>query len=268
MNKEQMEIARNKRVKIVEYLKKYGKPATKQEIINATGVNGIFDSIMRDIRIKYPQVQKEGTSRSTKYVWIDDKIPVATKITYKNSEGYNDGTANKAIANVMRTSNGKYPERQGFGEIWKTKTGQSDVDKFLVISATDGVAIGLFVHESRKGFMKAVHTFTWSDGGMFKKYASVLHIVNYQTDRLISKVGELTDEKKNELAQMVVRAIGLKPEKEVQVVEKPIEKIVEKPVEVEKIIEKPIGMSDAEVEKLLMEQKIEIYERILFKRGA
>lgn len=271
--------AKEKRQRIVGYLKSAGRPVGKSDIVKNANIDGVFDSIMRKTREEYPQIQKIGDKQGAMYEW---KEPEPTKKeTFKNAEGYSDKTAGKAIINAMKQASTGYPERQKFGEFWRTG-GNNEYEGILVISAKEGMCIGCFVHSSRKGFMKDGYTFNWY-GKTGRHWCSTLALINFQTRNITTRIEELDEQKKTEFRNLLAETLGYEVTKEVQVIEKPVEveKIVEKevPVEVEKVVEKKVGMSEDEVQELLdaqekeferklLEQKVSIYEKVLFRKGA
>lgn len=271
--------AKEKRQRIVKYLKSAGRPVGKVDIVKNAQVDGVFDSIMRKTREEYPQIHKIGDKQAALYEWKE--AAPAPEPKNKNAEGYSDSTASKAIANVMRQTPTGYPERQKFGELWRTG-GNNEYEGILVISAKEGICIGCFVYGSRKGSMKDGYTFTWA-GKTGRHWCSLLNIINFQTRNIVSRIEELDDQKKAELRKLLADTLGYEVTKETQIkeVEKEVEVVKEVPVEkiVEKVVEKKVGMTEDEVQELLdaqekeferklLEQKVSIYEKVLFRKGA
>lgn len=265
--------------KILNCVKESKAPINKKEIIAKIGVVKNFDVVMRDLRVRNPEIQKIGQAAGTTYIWKEAK-----PVEVKNKEGYTDSTAAAAINNVMKVST-SYPERQKFGELWKV-SGNNEYEGILVISAKEGTCIGCFVYDSRKGFMKDGYTFNWSDN-TGRHWCSSLNIVNLRTNYIARKISEVPDQKKSEFRRLLAVTLGTEVTKEVEV-----KTVVETKTETVEV-----GLKDEEVQKLLdeqeksyekrlaerdereraiknayeaklLEQKIEIYERILFKKGA
>lgn len=270
---------------IVKLLKKEGRPLKRKEIIESGGYAGhntsYFSCFMDRLMAEHPEIHKNGRHASTTYEWVEKTPAAKKKDEMKNAEGYSDPVAGIAIANVMRQSVSRYPERQRFGELWRTG-GNNEYEGILVISAKEGICIGCFVYGSRKGSMKDGYTFTWA-GKTGRHWCSLLNIINFQTRNIVSRIEELDDQKKAELRKLLADTLGYEVTKEVEVkeIEKPVEVVKEVPVEkiVEKVVEKKVGMTEEEVQELLdvqekeferklLEQKVSIYEKVLFRKGA
>lgn len=262
--------------KLVEKFIENADGAVKRsDIVRGTGMKlGNFKVIMNEL-MESGKVQRIGVrGRNVQYIWAEPAVIEPEQPTGKQ-----------------------------FGEVWTVdRKCKIKADALLVISCTEGTAVCYPVFGSIKNFMKPDYTMRWTDKEGVKRYVSTLRFMNIGEERLAERIAVLNEAEKECLRTCVLTALNIEiptekeisvqrievpvekiVEKEVpvevekiveveKVVEKPVEveKVVEVPVEVEKIVEveKPIGLSDAEVEKLLLEQKVEIYERILFKKGA
>lgn len=254
---------------VLEFIKASDHPVRKQDIVQATGFTGDFSHAINNLIKANDELQIVGSGKFRSYIWKPQK---AIYSDMKNPEGYTDSTAGKAIANVMKSmSDGKYPMRQKFGEVWSCNNVLDDLEGVLIISANDGMIFGYNVYPSKKGFMKDGHVFKWVDNEG-SHYISVMSPVNTNERKLVKKVLEVGAAEKIALKEKVSQAIGISinPVEVVKTVEVPVEveKIVEKEVPVEKIVEKIVEvptMDPKELELALLRQKVDIYE--MFLRG-
>ena len=287
-------VAKEKRQRIANYLKTAGKPVGKWDIMENAQIAGVFDCIMRKTREEYPQIQKIGDKQQATYIW-KEVTPVkvmmpepepAKKEVYVNASGYKDTTAGKAIENVMRSrpiSDGRYPGNMHFGEFWAVK-GKNETDGILVISAKEGKCFGCFAHDYRKGFMKDGYILDWADKSG-RHWVCTLGLMNYDTEKMRNKIGELDEEKKSDFRKLLAKTLGYEATTEVKYEDRPVEKIVEvgmKEEEVQRLLdeqevayEKKIEQLKTEMEAVkkqreedMLKQKVSIYEAILFKKGA
>lgn len=192
--------------KIVEFIKNSKRPVTRKEIIEATGYDGDFKYAIKIIASEHEEFQKSGSTTNMVYSW-NEKKPLYSEM--KNSEGYPDGTAGKAIANVMKCS-GRYPMRQQFGEVWSTSNVSDDMEGLLVISAKEGVCICYNVYPQKKSFMKDQYVFKWHDNSG-AHYICTLNPVNTQERKLGKKLYEIGTAEKNLLKEFVTAAIDVSP---------------------------------------------------------
>ena len=192
--------------KIVEFIKNAKRPVSRKEIIEATGYDGDFKYAIKIIASEHEEFQKSGSTTNMVYSWNEKK---ALYSEMKNSEGYPDGTAGKAIANVMKCS-GRYPMRQQFGEVWSTSNVSDDMEGLLVISAKEGVCICYNVYPQKKGFMKDQYVFKWHDNSGVH-YICTLNPVNVQERKLSKKLYEIGTAEKNLLKEFVTAAIDVSP---------------------------------------------------------
>lgn len=286
MNNIQVRNANAKKTAVAEYLKGINRPASKKEIVEATHITGIFDAVMREVRKTFPNIEKIGNTVSTKYVWreTEEKRPEPKRESvFYNASGYKDPVAGAALSNVMKSS-GRYPEPQRFGEFWRT-AGNNEYEGLLVITAKNGIAIGCFVHGMRKGFMSPEHTFVWSDG-TGKHFCSLLHLVNYQTRNLTNRITCLPDETKTELRKLLGLTLGYDVTTEVKTkvvtkVETEVREVGMKEEEVQKLLDEQEAEAEKKIEALkrtitelqeetkaqLLQQKVDIYEKLLFQKG-
>lgn len=210
---------------ILEFIKSSKEPVNKKQILEATGYKGDYKYAMKLLKEEHDEIQVTGTRGNAFYSWNPKKELYSEM---KNSEGYPDGTAGKAIANVMRNS-GKYPMRQHFGEVWSTSNVNDDMEGLLVISAKEGMCICYNVYPSKKGFMKESSTFKWVDN-LGKHYVSTMSPVNVQERKLGKKLFEIGTAEKDCLKEFVMAALDISPV---------VETITQQPVEIEKIVPDP-----------------------------
>ena len=180
----------------------------------------------------------------------------------------------------MKTSSGKYPMRQQFGEVWSSPVLSDDQEGYLIVSAKEGIVICYAVYPTRKGFMKDGFTFKWTDMTGFH-YVSMLNVVNVSERRLSRKLYEIGTAEKDRFKELISSAIDIsiiqestkvvtvekEIEKPVEVVkevvkEVPVEVIKEVPVEVVKTVE--IHAEERDIELAVLKTKCEIYEKWLF----
>lgn len=231
--------------KIVEFIKNSKRPVTRKEIIEATGYDGDFKYAIKIIASEHEEFQKSGSTTNMVYSW-NEKKPLYSEM--KNSEGYPDGTAGKAIANVMKCS-GRYPMRQQFGEVWSTSNVSDDMEGLLVISAKEGICICYNVYPQKKGFMKDQYVFKWHDNSG-AHYICTLNPVNTQERKLGKKLYEIGTAEKNLLKEFVTAAIDVSP-----VVETVTTEIIPDPADKKLIEELETRINDLAVRSFELEEE-------------
>lgn len=205
---------------IVDFIKSSDKPVGKKQILEATAYKGHFNYAMQTIVSgDYGIVKNEGSNPAlTTYSYGKKKdIP-----EMKNPEGYSDRTAGKAIANVMRSSNGgRYPMRQSVGEIWTSSNLVDDQEGFLVVSAKEGVCICYNVYPTKKSFMKPDYTMRWTDDIGHTHFISTINPVNLSERKLLKKIGTIGAGEKECLKTSVLNALSIdipEPQEKVKIV--------------------------------------------------
>ena len=271
-------------MEVLDFIKKAKSPVSKKEILEGTGFKGDFKGEIWKIRKVYPEELKtEGKTNNVKYFWVEKK----KKVVYsemKNHEGYPDGTAGKAIANIMKSSsNGKYPMVQSFGEVWTCQKMVDSQEGFLVVSAKEGICIGYMVYPEKTPFMKPDYTMRWSDDNG-KHYISTINPVNLSEKKLEKRIAKLKDSEKECLKTCLLNALSVDLPMQTKVVtkeiEKPVEVIKEVPIEVTKEVVKEvpvevvkevevvkpveIHVEAKEIELAVLKAKCEIYEKLVF----
>ena len=288
---------------IVDFIRSSEEPVGKKRIVEATGYKGKFDYAMKTILAgDYGIVVNNNVNRSlTTYSYVAKK----PEAEMKNPEGYPDRTAGKAIANVMRSTNGgRYPMRQSFGEIWSSSNVVDDQEGFLVVSAKEGVCICYGVYPSKKSFMKPDYTMRWSDDKGQTHFISTINPVNLSERRLLKKLGTLGAGEKECLKISALRALGIdipEAEEKVKVVEVSDPKAEKKVLEYSKQCDDLLSKNEAlrvnvekaekenielrqkldcmaqpaveyrtdpvEIEMAVLRTKCEIYEKLIFDKG-
>lgn len=212
---------------ILEFIKSSKEPVSKKQILEATGYSGDYKYAMKQLKKEHEELTVTGSKGKAFYSWNPKK---ALYSEMKNPEGYPDGTAGMAIANVMKSS-GRYPMRQRFGEVWSTSNVNDDMEGLLVISAKEGMCICYNVYPSKKAFMKESSTFKWVDN-TGKHYISAMSPVNVQERKLGKKLFEIGAAEKDCLKEFVIAALDISPVTETVgtiPIEVPVEKIVPDP---------------------------------------
>ena len=205
---------------IVDFIKSSEEPVGKKRIVEGTGYKGKFDYAMKMILAgDYGIVVNNATNRSlTTYSYVAKK----PEAEMKNPEGYPDRTAGKAIANVMRSSNGgRYPMRQSVGEIWTSSNLVDDQEGFLVVSAKEGVCICYNVYPTKKSFMKPDYTMRWTDDIGHTHFISTINPVNLSERKLLKKIGTIGSGEKECLKTSVLNALSIdipEPQEKVKIV--------------------------------------------------
>ena len=205
---------------IVDFIKSSDKPVGKKEIVKATGYKGHFNYAMQAIVSgDYGIVKNENHNPALTTYSVAVK---QQKADMKNAEGYSDGTAGKAIANVMRSTNGgRYPMRQSFGEVWSSSNVVDDQEGFLVVSAKEGVCICYGVYPSKKSFMKADYTMRWTDDIGHTHFISTINPVNLSERKLLKKIGTIGAGERECLKTSVLNALSIdipEPQEKVKIV--------------------------------------------------
>lgn len=287
---------------IVTFIKNSKKAVGKKEILAATGYSGNFEYAMKKVMSENAWIVKNtGTNPAQTTYSISPLMdpPKQDKSEMKNSEGYPDGTAGKAIANVMRSSNGgKYPMRQEFGEVWSSSNVVDDQEGFLIVSAKEGVCICYGVYPTKKPFMKADYTMRWTDDNSQMHYISTINPVNISERKLLKKLFVIGDAEKECVKISALRALGIdipEAEEKVRVVEvadpKTEKKMLEYRDKCDELLDKNQELSrtvdhlkelidtsqpgvkveyrtdPAEIEMAVLKATCAIYEKILFDKG-
>ena len=289
---------------IVNFIRSSEEPVGKKRIVEATGYKGKFDYAMKMILAgDYGIVVNNNVNRSlTTYSYVAKK----PEAEMKNPEGYPDRTAGKAIANVMRSSNGgRYPMRQSVGEIWTSSNLVDDQEGFLVVSAKEGVCICYNVYPTKKSFMKPDYTMRWTDDIGHTHFISTINPVNLSERKLLKKIGTIGAGEKECLKTSVLNALSIdipEPQEKVKIV-KVNDPITEKRLnealsqneklskEVENLkksasdadlesaeyslkqaeeieeLKRKINEKDKEIEFAVLQAKCDIYEKLLFDKG-
>ncbi len=271
-------------MEVLDFIKKAKNPVSKKEILEGTGFDGDFKAEIWKIRKVYPEELKtEGKTSNVKYFWVEKKKK-AVYSEMKNHEGYPDGTAGRAIANIMKSSsNGKYPMVQSFGEVWTCQKMVDSQEGFLVVSAKEGICIGYMVYPEKTPFMKPDYTMRWSDDNG-KHYISTINPVNLSEKKLEKRIAKLKDSEKECLKTCLLNALSVDIPMQTKVVtkeiEKPVEVIKEVPIEVTKEVVKEVPVEVVkevevvkpieihaeakEIELAVLKAKCEIYEKLVF----
>lgn len=256
--------------KVLEFIKASKDPVGKKEIVASTGYRGDFAWCMRTLMTEHPQIKRTGSTRNVYYIWEEPETLSTDRGDYsemKNQEGYPDGTAGRAIANVMRataskpSNGGKYPMLQSIGDVW-TFSGETkvvDVKGALIFAARDGVCIGFNVYSKKMPWMKDDYTLHFVNKHN-EYYASVLHPINVKGIKLKDKLFSLSPLDKEKLKAKVPAALGI------DVIEKTVEveKVVEKevPVEVEKVVEKTVEVPVETIKEVPVEVPVEVIKTV------
>lgn len=280
--------------KIVETLRVMGH-ATASEISELTGINRntikcLFTS---HIKPKYPDnafsIPRKG------YEWVEVKNPPEIKAAEskaeptdkygpnKNSEGYSDPTASKAIRNVEkseRINSFKEVHLEQPGEIWEYENGYynatSRVDTMLLVLTSAGNSVcGLDVRLVDERYNKEYCAPINLKGKMY--YVDCRRIFSKPVKSLDCRKAWLAEEAFKEIKTQIATCLGLEPVVVEKTVEVPVEKVVEKTVEVpvEKIVEKTVEVpvmvdrDDPAVPRLkeqlaMAEQRAEIWEKAYY----
>lgn len=92
---------------IINFIKTSKEPVSRKEIIEATGYKGDFSYAIKNVLREDSDIVKiQGANPSlNKYTTNSLRARKEAASEMKNPEGYSDGTAGKAIANVMRSTN-------------------------------------------------------------------------------------------------------------------------------------------------------------------
>lgn len=256
---------------IVNFIKTSKEPVSRKEIIEATGYKGDFSYAIKCVLREDSDIVKiQGANPSlNKYTTNSLRARKEAASEMKNPEGYSDGTAGKAIANVMRSTNGgRYPMRQSFGEVWSSSNVVDDQEGFLVVSAKEGVCICYGVYPSKKSFMKADYTMRWTDDRGQTHFISTINPVNLSERKLLKKLGTLGAGEKECLKISALRALGIdipEAEEKIKVVEvsdpKAEKKVLEYSKQCDDLLSKNealrINVEKAEKENIELRQKLE-----------
>lgn len=214
--------------------------------------------------------------------------------TLKNSEGYSDPTASLAIEKADREKN-KYDKVMVNGralipgDVWKTRSQTGFDEEVLIVGAHRGISTVLPLYSTPSKASENMWLY-WIDYKGVDYVIDVTHISRKPNKYLDSYAYSIDPEELEEIRDLIAQSlcIGEKVVEKVVTKEIPVEKIVEKvvtkevkvevPVEkivtktvevpVEKIVTKevevPVSDENTKLQIALLEQKIEIYERLLF----
>ena len=165
---------------ILEFIKSSKEPVNKKQILEATGYKGDYKYAMSCLVKDHEEIEVIGGRGKAFYKWNPKKELYSEM---KNSEGYPDGTAGKAIANVMRSSrsSGKW-EREKFGEFWSSSKVVGSQEGYLVLAAAYRTVICAAVYPEKMHFHKDGFYFTFADQKGHIHYASLIHILNKADD--------------------------------------------------------------------------------------
>lgn len=274
---------------VLDTIKTADHPMAKKEIVAKSGYKGDFGYCIRGLMNRNPEIKRIAVKGSYVYIWSPQK---AANSEMKNSEGYPDPTAGKALANAMK-SDGKYHRNFKFGEIYACSEQRGDQEGLLVISSKSGTVVGLNVYPEMKDFMNGFYTWHDERGDHF---VSPIQVVNVKERNLTKKMFELDQKAKEECKDIFAAVLGLQSFVETKVA-MPVEVIKEVPVKDQALINENAEIRDmnkklgnrieelekqlavialpelrpveyrndpAEIEAAVMKTKIEIYERLIF----
>ena len=218
----------------------------------------VIQNDMKAIKLEHPElsITKKG------YMWMMEE----KKNPMKNHEGYYDPTAGKAIRNLENSSSEK-PWKPG--EVWHAGGSRGTNDLLLVVSVGGDTSCCLFLYNyddpyANRGKPENLKHIAWTTHDFLIDTSKLGQRPNrYFEDRAFTLPLSLFTEIKG----MIARNLGIESlvvEKEVKV-EVPVEKVVEKEVKVE--VPGSGKYTEEELNKLLLEQRIDIYERILKRHG-
>jgi len=248
-------------IKYIEEHSKNGEKISSSEIINALSITRhTFWNVSSEISRRNPKIKSEGGhGGAEKSYWIEKEEEVDPEITNMIKE---------MVENPQITPD---DVPMVVGEIWTDKSGYDakgfDRRKFVIIAIAGHTAYALEIRTSEDGFRKEMGDIWVGKAGI--GYLAPRLIFQKSTSSLDQFAGICPADVMEKIRERLRILFGIKP----QIVEKEVEKIVEKevPVEVEKIVEKevkvevpvPNGGDISEIELALLRQKVEIYENII-----
>lgn len=280
--------------KIVEALKVMGH-ATSNELSDLTGIDRDVVKHLFHTHIKTMYPDNIVSYPRKGYEWMETKNPPEIKAAElkteptdkygpnKNSEGYSDPTASKAIKNVEkseRINSFKEVHLEQPGEIWEYENGYynatSRVDTMLLVLTSSGNSVcGLDVRLVDERYNKEYCAPINLKGKMY--YVDCRRIFSKPAKSLDCRKAWLAEEAFKEIKTQIATCLGLEPVVIEKTVEVPVEKVVEKTVEVpvEKIVEKKVEVpvmvdrDDSDVRALkrelaMAEQRAEIWEKAFY----
>ena len=279
-----------KNEKITEFIRTSNRPVSRSEICKATGVKmgSGFKMAMTEIMTLNPKIVRTGRGRGIKYEYVVTPVKLKPEIKsmpgmqMKNVEGYTDHTASKAIQNVAKAE----PEKKivpAFGDVW-TFSKKSDTT-FLVVSVKESTAIGFLVYGNRKEVKETPYTVSWPRG-MWRYYVSTLNVCTYPVYQLGSKLYNFDEANKTKLREKVNALFDIQPATNIikaGIPEEEVETMLnEQEAELKKRSEDREAKLQKQIDDLVAEnkriqddignrltkQKLDIYERIIFQRGA
>ena len=295
------------RDKIVEYIKSCGSIKTKDI---ATKV-GLSSSTVRGHLYKLKKENNPNLDFSYgKVTWIDTteteekpesaaeseskEEPVEVKTeeqkkeperypVHKTDEGYNDYTAGSVSKSMDSVLDGAFTP----GDVWVMKSMTGSLDRYLIIASFNTCVSCLLIREiTPEEYNPVIHALV--SMGVKKEAVDCRRPITKPYKWFIEKDSSYSVTNFDAIKRKIGCLLGIPREEKPLVktvyrkVEVPVEKIVEKPVEVikevekrvevpvevvkevEKVVEKPVAMplpSD-EMELALAKQKADIYERI------
>lgn len=235
-----------------------------EELAEKIGVSKfIIQNDMKAIQLEHPELSITRNG----YMWtIEEK-----KNPMKNHEGYYDPTAGKAIMNLENSSHEK-PWKPG--EVWEAASSRGNTDLLLVVSVGGDTSCCLMLYNYddsyiNKGRPENLKHIAWTTHDYIVDASKIGQKPNKYFER---RVFTLPLSMFTEIKAMIARCLDIDG-----MIEKPVEKIVEKEVKVEVPVEKTVYVevpgpgtgkyTEEELETKLLEQRIDIYERILKFHG-
>lgn len=263
--------------KIVDFIKSSKEPVDRKQILNATGYGGDFNYAMKLVVNGHDDIERIGDKSHAFYIYKPSK---AIYSEMKNSEGYPDSTAGRAIAAVMKTENGgRFPMRQSFGEVWPLSTVKGCCEGLLVVSAKAGTCIGFNVYPEKQDFMKPEYIKSIIDPDGHVHYVYTLSPVNTYASNIPGKDPkfEISDEEKESLRDWVCEIFNIEPSirtVEVEIKDTSLEtevaqlkaSIARYQEQCDHLLEENAKLAETgkNIELAVLKAKCEIYEKIVF----
>lgn len=260
-------IKENETLAVLNELKKRGH-ATSIDLSNATGIkrDRVKLIMQRAIMPTYP----EATSQPRQgYFWTEqEKVPVPAVERYaepKNSEGYMDTTASKAIRNVSR-------DEYTPGDVWVLREYMSGREPLFLVLAHDSKSksvCGWNVMPIDQWFNEFIDVPLTIKGKSY--YVRPSRISSRRSQQLERSRDAISDKELQQIKMKLAVFLGVQTGERVveKTVEVPVEKIVEKEVRVEvpdekskrKIDDLQQAVTDLETELELATQRANIWEK-------
>ena len=261
------EVIDARREKIVSYMEaNANETITGLEIANKIGVSRfVIQNDMKAIEKEYPELSI--THRG--YVWVMNE---KKENPMRNCEGYYDPTAGQALKNLEKSSTYDRPWKPG--EVWEAASSRGNTDLLLVVSVGGDTSCCLMLYNYddsyvNKGRPENLKHIAWTTHDYIVDASKIGQKPNKYFER---RVFTLPLSMFTEIKAMIARCLDIDG-----MIEKPVEKIVEKEVKVEVPVEKTVYVevpgpgtgkyTEEELETKLLEQRIDIYERILKFHG-